>query len=212
MTDPTKKILLSVADGPDSIEIYTSEDKAVVDWAADCPALYLTATCHMNSAIQLGPFALSANLIKQLQEQLAGGQIERRDELRLPQPYPDADIDHLLTQREWESLSAESRHRLNLYVNKHNVMGEPQSIQRDATANPIEREAVERVWNDARCLVCKYCAANVPLRLVNPSGGIFHSETETSQHVSCDAHAIICEMAFQCIPIRAAAPKSEDAK
>ena len=56
-----KQILLSVADGPESIELYTSEDEAVVDWARDSPALYLTATVA-GSYVKLGPFMLSSIL------------------------------------------------------------------------------------------------------------------------------------------------------
>ena len=52
-----KQVLPAVADGPESIELYTSEDEAIVDWAAHVPALYLSAT--MNGAyVKLGPFVL----------------------------------------------------------------------------------------------------------------------------------------------------------
>jgi len=56
-TDPTKKILLSVADGPEHIELYTSDDEAVVDWSGQIPALYLTASTH-DTYVKLGPFQL----------------------------------------------------------------------------------------------------------------------------------------------------------
>ncbi len=57
MEDLTKKVLLSVADGPESIEIYTSEDEVVVDWGDNLPSLYLTATV-LGASIKLGPFCL----------------------------------------------------------------------------------------------------------------------------------------------------------
>jgi hypothetical protein len=56
-----KHTLLSVADGPESIEIYTSEDEAVVDWAAHAPALYITATIN-GAMVKLGPFQLQSIL------------------------------------------------------------------------------------------------------------------------------------------------------
>ena len=65
-----KTVLLSVGDGPDGIEIFTSEDKAVVDWAHDIPALYINISCGMTSAAQFGPFSLSKSLIAQLKERL----------------------------------------------------------------------------------------------------------------------------------------------
>lgn len=52
-----KTILFSIADGPESIEIYTSEDEAVVDFAACYPALYITATVS-GASVKLGPFHL----------------------------------------------------------------------------------------------------------------------------------------------------------
>lgn len=57
--DPTKKILLNASDGPEGIEIYTSEDRAVVDWAAHSPALYVQV--NINGAMtHMGPFALDS--------------------------------------------------------------------------------------------------------------------------------------------------------
>lgn len=68
--DSTKNVLLSVADGPEHIELYTSEDEAVVDWAKDFPALYISVSCGMNSCAKFGPFSLSSNLIEQLAKRL----------------------------------------------------------------------------------------------------------------------------------------------
>lgn len=56
---PDKRVLLSVADGPESIEIYTSEDEGAVDWGLDAPALYLTATLQ-GAYVKIGPFCLRA--------------------------------------------------------------------------------------------------------------------------------------------------------
>jgi hypothetical protein len=64
-TDPTKKILLSVADGPEGIEIYTSEDEAVVDWSSAVPSLYLTANT-IDAYVKLGPFQLLLPQVKLL--------------------------------------------------------------------------------------------------------------------------------------------------
>jgi hypothetical protein len=55
--DATKVVLLSAQDGPESIEIYTSEDQAVVDWSCDVPALYVHVTLN-GAACYLGPFCL----------------------------------------------------------------------------------------------------------------------------------------------------------
>jgi len=52
-----KRVLFSVGDGPESIEIYTSENRAVVDWAADYPALYIDVTLR-DVQVHLGPFTL----------------------------------------------------------------------------------------------------------------------------------------------------------
>lgn len=54
-----RKVLLHVADGPEAITIYTSENGAVVDWCADCPALYLEASTN-DAQVKLGPFHLSS--------------------------------------------------------------------------------------------------------------------------------------------------------
>lgn len=65
-----KKQLLFVADGPESIELYTSEDLAIVDMCPDVPALYLVATLH-DSAVRLGPFTLRS--IREGVERALGG-------------------------------------------------------------------------------------------------------------------------------------------
>mgnify|MGYP000968374340 CR=1 FL=1 len=54
-----KKVLLSVGDGPEHIELYTSEDESVVDWSYRPPhgALYLVA-CLNGASVRLGPFYL----------------------------------------------------------------------------------------------------------------------------------------------------------
>lgn len=54
-----KQILLSVADGPEGIEIYTSEDEGVCDWSQTFPAMYLTASVN-DAYVKLGPFTLSS--------------------------------------------------------------------------------------------------------------------------------------------------------
>jgi hypothetical protein len=56
-SDPTRKVLLDVGDGPEGITIYTSEDRAVVDFAEQCPALYLSASLN-DAHVNLGPFTL----------------------------------------------------------------------------------------------------------------------------------------------------------
>jgi hypothetical protein len=56
---PDKQILFSVADGPESIEIYTSDHEGVVDWSSTFPAVYLSATLN-GAYVKLGPFQLSA--------------------------------------------------------------------------------------------------------------------------------------------------------
>lgn len=52
-----KKRLLYVADGPECIEIYTSEDQGVCDMAQTFPALYLRVSMN-EAAAQFGPFTL----------------------------------------------------------------------------------------------------------------------------------------------------------
>ena len=54
---PDKKILLSVADGPEGIEIYTSDHQGISDWSGDLPALYLNASVN-GASVTMGPFNL----------------------------------------------------------------------------------------------------------------------------------------------------------
>lgn len=54
-----KKTLLFVADGPESIEIYTSENEAVVDHSPLIPVVYLIASTH-GAYVKLGPFCLES--------------------------------------------------------------------------------------------------------------------------------------------------------
>jgi len=67
--DPTKKVLLSVGDGPEGIEIYTSENRAITDWATNIPALYVSVSVN-DAQAGFGPFTLSETLIAQLEERL----------------------------------------------------------------------------------------------------------------------------------------------
>jgi len=65
-----KKILLSVGDGPEHIEIYTSEEEGVVNFSPALPGLYLTASCQ-DAYIKLGPFQLETireGIIERLKE------------------------------------------------------------------------------------------------------------------------------------------------
>jgi hypothetical protein len=52
-----RQYLLRAGDGPEGIEIYTSDEEGVVDWSQAFPALYLTAS--MNGVmVKLGPFSM----------------------------------------------------------------------------------------------------------------------------------------------------------
>lgn len=55
---PNTKILLDVADGPEGIKIYTSEDDGVVDWSSTFPAVYIIINTH-DAMVKLGPFQCS---------------------------------------------------------------------------------------------------------------------------------------------------------
>lgn len=59
MPDLTKLVLLELADGPEAIVIYTSEDQAVNDWAATIPALYIEAAVQ-GAHVLIGPFNLKS--------------------------------------------------------------------------------------------------------------------------------------------------------
>jgi hypothetical protein len=50
-----RQVILSAADGPEGIEIYTSEEEGIVDWSPASPALYLVASVN-GASIKLGPF------------------------------------------------------------------------------------------------------------------------------------------------------------
>lgn len=52
-----KRVLFSACDGPESIEIYTSENEGVIDWSRSFPALYLSASTD-GASVKLGPFQL----------------------------------------------------------------------------------------------------------------------------------------------------------
>lgn len=54
-----KTVLFSAREGPESLEIYTSEDQAIVDDGVDIPGLYIKATL-MGAAFYLGPFCCSS--------------------------------------------------------------------------------------------------------------------------------------------------------
>jgi hypothetical protein len=63
-----KTYLLKACDGPEGIEIYTSEDEGVVDWSSTFPAVYLQVNTH-DAMIKLGPFQMPA-IFQQLAEQI----------------------------------------------------------------------------------------------------------------------------------------------
>jgi hypothetical protein len=53
----TKKILFGIGDGPEGITVWTDEDRAVVDWADDLSALYVSVSIN-GAYSQFGPFTL----------------------------------------------------------------------------------------------------------------------------------------------------------
>lgn len=63
-----KQVLLSVGDGPEGIEIFTSEERGVVDWSATFPAVYLSAAVN-GASVLLGPFSMP-DIHRQLIEKL----------------------------------------------------------------------------------------------------------------------------------------------
>jgi hypothetical protein len=65
---PDKAVLLDVGDGPDGIQLYTSEDEAIATWAAGVPALFLIAQ-GMGAYVKLGPFL--PRVLEQLRNALA---------------------------------------------------------------------------------------------------------------------------------------------
>jgi hypothetical protein len=60
--------LLHAADGPESISIFVSEHRGIVDWCSARKAVYLPASIN-GASIELGPFHLGS-IYQQLQEQL----------------------------------------------------------------------------------------------------------------------------------------------
>lgn len=60
-----KQVRLVIGDGPEGVEIFTSEERAIVDWAKDIPARYIKVSM-MDASAQFGPFTLSKTLIEQL--------------------------------------------------------------------------------------------------------------------------------------------------
>jgi hypothetical protein len=68
---------LSVGDGPEGIEIYTSEERGVVDWSSTFPAVYVHVAMN-GVAVNLGPFRLPA-IYDQLAERLGAPKVERPD-------------------------------------------------------------------------------------------------------------------------------------
>ena len=64
----SREWLLHATDGPEGIEIYTSEDEGVIDWSATFPAVYVVVATH-DSYVKLGPFQCK-RVYKQLKEQL----------------------------------------------------------------------------------------------------------------------------------------------
>lgn len=56
---PDRKVLLSIGDGPEGFEFYTSKDEGVVDWAEEEEPLYLTASVN-GASVKLGPFQLKS--------------------------------------------------------------------------------------------------------------------------------------------------------
>ena len=65
MTDD-RKYLLNIADGPECIQIYTSDDEGVNDWSNDLPAMYVYVALN-DATVKLGPFTI---LRKQVEEAL----------------------------------------------------------------------------------------------------------------------------------------------
>jgi hypothetical protein len=54
---PDRQILLSVGEGPEGIQIFTSDDRGVVDWSSTFPAMYLYASVN-GASVLLGPFQM----------------------------------------------------------------------------------------------------------------------------------------------------------
>lgn len=52
-----KKVILSASDGPDHIEVYSSDAEGVVDFSPILPAVYLSASVQ-DCYVKMGPFQL----------------------------------------------------------------------------------------------------------------------------------------------------------
>ena len=63
-----KQILLDVGDGPEGIQIYTSEEEGIVNWAGSFPAVYIVASLW-GANFKLGPFTLGS-IYTQLREKI----------------------------------------------------------------------------------------------------------------------------------------------
>lgn len=62
-----KHILLEVGDGPEGIQIYTSDDEGI-DWACTYPPVYIV-TSLWGAQVKLGPFTLPG-IYNQLKDKL----------------------------------------------------------------------------------------------------------------------------------------------
>lgn len=74
-----KKVLLSLSDGPEGIEIYTSEEAAIVEWSSDIPSLYISVTVD-GAYVRLGPFHMKSirEGIERVLDHTAAVEAERR--------------------------------------------------------------------------------------------------------------------------------------
>jgi hypothetical protein len=68
MTDD-RKVLLKVADGPDGITLYTSEQEAIATWADGETTLFLEVSNGLNAYAKFGPFL--PEVLKQVRAALA---------------------------------------------------------------------------------------------------------------------------------------------
>lgn len=68
---PDHRVLLWAGDGPESIEVYTSESEGVTDWAPNLPALYICVTLQ-GAQVKLGPFTMKS--IREQFEEIAAMQ------------------------------------------------------------------------------------------------------------------------------------------
>ena len=54
-----ENVLLDIADGPEGIEIYTSEDEGIIDCSNTFPAVYIVVTMY-GAMSKFGPFTLKS--------------------------------------------------------------------------------------------------------------------------------------------------------